>query len=137
MNRKKANVLIAYAFHIVFIVMSFLMMQHYYDTLQTIFFVLGSIYLIYWIIGNRKNYMPWSVYVHFTVGTLLQILLNISGVIPQDGGWFSGLGQLLYVIFLVGYTLSLGLVNLIMYVIAKVLYVIAKAKNNKGNNDCM
>ena len=81
--------------------------------------------------------MPWSVYVHFTVGTLLQILLNISGVIPQDGGWFSGLGQLLYVIFWVGYTLSLGLVNLILYVIAKVLYVIAKAKNNKGNNDCM
>ena len=119
-----------YAFHAIFIVMSFLLMQHYYDTLQTLFCILGSIYLIYWIIGNRENYMPWSVYVHFTVGALLQILLNCSGMIPKDGGWFSGLGQLLYIIFLVGQTLLLGFVNLI-------LYVIAKKKNNKANNDCM
>jgi hypothetical protein len=130
MNRKKANILMAYVFHVVFIVMSFLMMQHYYDRLQTIFCVLGSIYLIYWIIGNRKNYMSWSVYVHFTVGTLVQILLNSSGVIPEDSDWFSGLGQLIYVIFLVGHTLLLGLVNLI-------LYFIAKKKNNKANNVCM
>ena len=101
MNRKKANILMAYAFHVVFIVMSFLMMEHHYDGLQKIFFVLGSIYLIYWIIGSWKNYMPWSVYVHFAVGTLAQILLNCSGVIPQDSGWFSGLGQFVYVIFLV------------------------------------
>jgi len=130
MNRKKANILMAYVFHVVFRVMSFLMMQHYYDRLQTIFCVLGSIYLIYWIIGNRKNYMSWSVYVHFTVGTLVQILLNSSGVIPEDSDWFSGLGQLIYVIFLVGHTLLLGLVNLI-------LYFIAKKKNNKANNVCM
>ena len=130
MNRKKANILMVYAFHAIFIVMSFLLMQHYYDTLQTLFCILGSIYLIYWIIGNRENYMPWSVYVHFTVGALLQILLNCSGMIPKDGGWFSGLGQLLYIIFLVGQTLLLGFVNLI-------LYVIAKKKNNKANNDCM
>ncbi len=130
MNRKKANILIAYAFHVVSIVMSFLMMRHYYDRLQTIFCVLGSMYLFYWLIDNRKNYMPWSVYVHFTVGTLVQILLNSSGVIPKDSGWFSGLGQLLYVIFLVGHTLLLGFVNLI-------LFVIAKKKNNKANNDCM
>jgi hypothetical protein len=130
MNRKKANILIAYAFHIAFIVMSFLLMHHYYDTLQTIFCILGSIYLCYWIIANIENYMPWSVYVHFTVGTLIQILLNIIGVIPKDGGWCSGLGQLLYIIFLAAHTLLLGLVNLI-------LYVIAKKKNNKDNNDCM
>jgi len=129
MNRKKANILMAYAFHLVFIVISFLMMQSYYDTLQTVFCILGSIYFIYWITDNRKNYMPWSVYLHFTVGTLIQILLNSSGVIPKDGGWFSGLGQLLYVIFLVGHTLLLGFVNLI-------LYVIAKKKNNRANHDC-
>lgn len=119
LNRKKTNIIIAYAFHVVFIVMSFLLMQDYYDTLQIIFCILGSIYLICWIIGNRKNYMPWSVYVHFTVGTIVQILLHASGVIPKDGGWFSGLGQLLYIIFLVGHTLLLGLFNLIPYIIAK------------------
>ena len=118
MNRKKVNILIGYAFHVVFSVMSFLMMQHYYNALQTIFFVFGIIYLIYWIIGDRTNYMPWSVYVHFAVGTLIQILLNISGVIPEDGGWFPGFGQFLYVVFFVGYTLLLGFVNLILYAIA-------------------
>jgi hypothetical protein len=130
MNRKKANILIAYAFHIAFIVMSFLLMHHYYDMLHTIFCFLGSIYLYYWIITNKKNYMPWSVYIHFTVGTLIQILLNIIGVIPKDGGWLSGLGQLMYIIFLVAHTLLLGFVNLI-------LYVIAKRKNNRANHNCM
>ena len=94
------NILIVYAFHVVFIVMSFLMMQHYYDGLQIVFWVLGSIYLIYWIISNRKTYMPWSVYVHFVVGSLVQILLNNSGIILKDSGWFSGLGQFFYIIFL-------------------------------------
>ena len=119
MNKKSMNILIVYAFHVVFIVMSFLMMQHYYDGLQIVFWVLGSIYLIYWIISNRKTYMPWSVYVHFVVGSLVQILLNNSGIILKDSGWFSGLGQFFYIIFLIGHTLLLGLANLILYVIAK------------------
>ena len=119
MNKKSMNILIVYAFHVVFIVMSFLMMQHYYDGLQIVFWVLGSIYLIYWIISNRETYMPWSVYVHFVVGSLVQILLNNSGIILKDSGWFSGLGQFFYIIFLIGHTLLLGLANLILYVIAK------------------
>ena len=128
MNKKSMNILIVYAFHVVFIVMSFLMMQHYYDGLQIVFWVLGSIYLIYWIISNRETYMPWSVYVHFVVGSLVQILLNNSGIILKDSGLFSGLGQFFYIIFLIGHTLLLGLANLILYVIAK---------RKKVNNGCV
>ena len=83
---------------------------------------------IYWIISNRKTYMPWSVYVHFVVGSLVQILLNNSGIILKDSGWFSGLGQFFYIIFLIGHTLLLGLANLILYVIAK---------RKKVNNGCV
>lgn len=125
MNRNVSKILIVYVFHIICIVMSFWLMQYQYDTLQTIFFVFGGLYLVYWIISNRKRYMPWSVYVHFIIGTIIQIMLNISGVIPEDSGWFSGLGQLLYTIFLAGYTVLLGFGNLVLYAIAK------KGKRNR------
>ena len=119
MNKKCVNILIAHMFNIVLIVMSILMMKHYYDDLQIIFCFLGSIYLVYWIISNRKSYMSWSVYVHLVVGVVAQVLLNGYGIIPKDGGWFPGLGQFFYIIFLLGYTLLIGLANLILYVIAK------------------
>lgn len=95
------------------------MMHSYYDTLQIIFLVLGILYLIYWIVCNRKSYMPWSVYFHFGVGALIQILLNECGIIPEDGGWFSGLGQFFYVIFVIVHAVVIGLTNLVLYGIAK------------------
>ena len=124
MNKKSVNILISYVFHSVFIIMSFLMMQDDCARLLTLFLLLGGIYLISWIIGNRKKYMPWSVYVHFIVGVLVQILLNKSGIIPKDGGLFEGLGQFFYIVFLIGHALLLGLVNLILFFIAK------RKKNN-------
>ena len=74
MNRKNANILMAYAFHVIFVVMSFLMMQHYYDGLQTIFLAFGSIYLIYWIISNRKKRVCQTKFAH----PLLVFLLRIT-----------------------------------------------------------
>ena len=115
MNKKSVNILISYVFHSVFIIMSFLMMQDDCARLLTLFLLLGGIYLISWIIGNRKKYMPWSVYVHFIVGVLVQILLNKSGIIPKDGGLCEGLGQFFYIVFLIGHALLLGLVNLILF----------------------
>ncbi len=63
--------------------------------------------------------MPWSVYFHFGVGALIQILLNECGIIPEDGGWFSGLGQFFYVIFVIVHAVVIGLTNLVLYGIAK------------------
>ena len=112
---KKIHVMIAYTFHIVLIVMSFAMMQSYYDALQISFLVLGCLYFIYWIIFNRKSYMPWDVYVHFGIGVFAQILLNCCEIIPKDGGWFSGLGQFFYIVFVVVHALVIGVANLILY----------------------
>ena len=119
MNRKKLHIAIAYIFHIVLTVMSFAMMQSYYDTLQISFIILGCLYLIYWIICSRKSHMPWNVYFHFCFGVLVQILLNIYEIIPKDGGWFSGLGQFFYMIFVIVHALLIGLTNLISHFIDK------------------
>ena len=119
MNKKFLHIVTAYLFHIILIVMSCVMMHSYYDTLQIIFLVLGILYLIYWIVCNRKSYMPWIVYFHFGVGALIQILLNECGIIPEDGGWFSGLGQFFYVIFVIVHAVVIGLTNLVLYGIAK------------------
>ena len=62
---KKAHIITAYAFNIVMIIMSFALMESYVDGLLTSYIVLGCVYLLYWIVCNRKKYMPWSVYCHF------------------------------------------------------------------------
>lgn len=119
MNKKSIHILIAYIFNIMFIVMSLLMMRSYYDSLQITFIVLGVFYIIYWIICSRKSYMPWSVYLNFLAGVLAQVLLNRFGIIPEDSGLFSGLGQFFYVLFVIAHATIVGVVNLILFVIAK------------------
>ena len=119
MNKKSIHILIAYIFNIMFIVMSLLMMRSYYDSLQITFIVLGVFYIIYWIICSRKSYMPWSVYLNFLAGVLAQVLLNRFGIIPEDSGLFSGLGQFFYVLFVIAHATIVGGVNLILFVIAK------------------
>lgn len=119
MTKKCTNIILAYIFNVLFIVMSFLMMESDYDVLQGTFLIVSSVYLIYWIVLNRKSYMPWAVYAHFVVGVAVQTALNYFGVIPKDGGWFSGLGQFIYIIILLILTALLGIANLILYAISK------------------
>lgn len=119
MNKKSIHILIAYIFNIMFIVMSLLMMRSYYDSLQIAFIVLGVFYIIYWIICSRKSYMPWSVYLNFLAGVLAQVLLNRFGIIPEDSGLFSGLGQFFYVLLVIAHATIVGVVNLVLFMIAK------------------
>ena len=119
MQNKTIHILIAYIFNIVLIIMSFFMMKSDYDALQISFLILGILYIFYWIICNRKSYMSWVVYLNFGIGVLAQLFLNYSGIIPKDGGWFSGLGQCFYMIFVAGHAVMVGVINLILYMIAK------------------
>lgn len=65
------------------------MMRSYYDSLQLAFSVLA------------------------------QVLLNRFGIIPEDSGLFSGLGQFFYVLLVIAHATIVGVVNLILFVIAK------------------
>lgn len=117
MNNKKINIIIAYIFNILLIFMSFFMMEQYVDELLLLFIIVGVIYLIYWIVCNIKRYMDWKVYKHLCIGVLIQILLNFSGIIPEDGGFLAGIGQAVYIVFLIIFVAIIGIINFIMYAI--------------------
>lgn len=118
-NEKFIHIIIAYIFNIILIVMSFAMMEQEYNQLQIAFIVLGVLYLIYWLVCNRKSYIPWMVYLHFGIGAVVQILLNSFGVVPEDGGFFPGLGQFFYVVLVVIHAVLVGIMNLILFLINK------------------
>ena len=119
MKKKVFNIALGYIFHIVFIVMSYFMMQSDYGNLQIAFIAAGIIYLLYWIISNIKSYMPWIVYLNFAIGAIVQIILNNCGFIPEDGGFFPGLGQFFYWLLVVALVLLIGLANMILFIIDK------------------
>ena len=87
--------------------------------LQVTFIVAGIIYLLYWIISNIKSYMPWIVYLHFSIGAIIQIILNNCGFIPEDAGFFPGLGQFFYWLLVAALVLLIGLANMILFIIDK------------------
>ena len=119
MNNKLIHIIIAYIFHIISIVMSIEMMKQDCNQLLITFIVMAIVYLIYWFIYNRKSYMPWIVYFNFLVGAVTQIILNNNGVVPEDGGMFSGIGQFFYVVLVVVHAAIVGIMNLILFMIDK------------------
>lgn len=62
--------------------------------------------------------MAWIVYLHFGIGTVMELILNFF-VIPNDGGWFPGIAQLFYAFLLLYHVAALGIANLILWLIDK------------------
>lgn len=118
-GKKWIQIVIAYSYHVLFVLLSFLLMQSEYNVLHNISIIVGIIYFIYWIVINRKGYMPWIVYLHFAIGTVIELILNWYGIIPRDGGFFPGLAQLVYIFLLLFHVAALGIANLILWLIDK------------------
>lgn len=108
---------IMYLYHLVFIIISFMLMKQYIDGLLAIGVIADVLLLIWLIAKNIKTYIPWIVYLHFAIGTAVEITLNLTGVIPKDIGWFQGLGQLFYIFLLVAHLILIGIANLILWVL--------------------
>lgn len=130
MKENKFQIIVAYFYHAFFILMCFMLLQNYVDALLTISIIADIVYLVYWIIlsKKRKSYMPWIVYLHFVIGSAIEVMLNWFGIIPEDSGWFSGLGQLFYILILLIYTILIGIVNLIFWLMGRRIdlkYIIA------------
>ena len=119
MKKNKIQIIIAYVYHAIFILLGFLLMQGYYDALLIISFSADILYLIYWIVLNRKGHMAWIVYLNFVIGTVIEIILNRFGIIPGDGGFFPGLAQFFYIFLLLFHAVALGIANLILWLIDK------------------
>lgn len=119
MKENKTQIIVAYVYHLIFILLGFLLMQNSYNTLQVISIIAGILYLIYWIVLNRKCHMAWIVYLNFVIGTVIELLLNVFGIIPEDTGLFPGLAQLFYIFLLLIQVAALGIVNLLLWLIDK------------------
>lgn len=128
MTKNKIQIIVAYVYHAIFILLGFLLMQNYYDALLLIAVIADILYLIYWIVLNRKGHMAWIVYRNFMIGTVIEILLNKFEIIPPDGGmFFPGLSQLLYIYLLLFHVAILGIANLVLWLIDK--------RRHKGGTD--
>ena len=120
MQKFKLQMIIAYAFHAVIILLDFQLMHHYPDGLMFTVMALEIAYLIYWIVLNRKSYMPWLVYLNFLVGSGGEAELYWWGLTSFDHKPFDGgLVQLTLIIFLALHALLLGIANLVLWVIEK------------------
>lgn len=132
---REGNILFALFYHLVFCLLATLMMKGDCLLLISLGMVGGAVYLLYWIITARKAYMPWSVYLAFCAGTVVQAFLCHAEIFPADKGFFSGLGRWLYGDFVIGYAIILGIVNLIMYLLRsrRVLNTLTPCMLNRCN----
>lgn len=114
----KKQMIIAAAFHIVFICLSFLLMQRDPGVLLDAFVCAAVCYWIFWITSNRRSYMPWKVFLVFLAGAAVQFIINMDGwLVPEDEGFLSGIGQAIYQLALLIHTGLLLLSNGIMWLI--------------------
>ncbi|MCH5250531.1 MAG: hypothetical protein J1E98_11385 [Lachnospiraceae bacterium] len=116
MKEKKVQIIIAYLYHAFFILLGFMLMQEYIDGLLTTAVISDIVYVLYWIIFNinRERYMPWVVYMHFVIGSAIEVMLNWFGIIPEDNAPFVP-GQLLYILLLLIHAALIGIVNLVLW----------------------
>ena len=119
MKNKKIQILAAYVYHAVFILLGFLLILPYPLFLLWTFIAVGILYLIYWIVLNRKGYMGWAVYLNYVIGTVIEAFFYFLGIIPKETGMFANLGHAFYLILLFIFTVVLGIVNLILWLIDK------------------
>ena len=120
MKKLVANIIIAYAFHAIIILLDFRLMRDYPDGLLYTVIALDIVYLAYWIILNRKSYMPWLVYLNFLIGSGVEAALYWWGLTSTDYKPFKGgLVQLTLIILLAIHALLLGIANLVLWIIDK------------------
>lgn len=120
-DENRLHIFIALAYHFAFIVMAAVLMRKECESLVYAVLVAQFLYLVYWIVSARKSFMPWIVYSTFCVGAGVEFVLNITEIIEPDEGFLSGIGQALYLLIIVAYVILLGIANLIMMAIHRIV----------------
>ena len=111
----KTDIIIAYVFHLIFIILGFLLLHGDSHKMAACAAAGGLIYLIYFSKRYNKGYMPLVVYLNFIVGSAAEVILNLKGVIPTGVSYLGGLDTFLHVVFVTGFTILLGVLNTIKY----------------------
>ncbi|SCW55991.1 hypothetical protein SAMN02910456_01858 [Ruminococcaceae bacterium YRB3002] len=118
--------MIAYVYHVIFIILGFILMEDHPFVMMGIAAGAGLIYWIYWIAVSRRSYMPWIIFLHFVIGTAVEAVLNWFSIIPNDGGELPGAGQFLYIALIVLQTVALMAINGAM----NIIYVCIRQKKD-------
>ena len=119
---KRHQILFVYLFHAVLICIGFFILQARADAFFITVSILFGAYLIFYIVTNRKTYIPWILLLHHLIGSAVQFLLHFFEVLPSDYSWpLGGIGQFIYALFVVpGYFALLLLTHLVLFVIYKI-----------------
>ena len=113
-KRTLVQSIIAYIFHAVFLVLTFIMMPENTWAIICAGFFGGLAYWILMIISNRKTHMPWLAYVNFLIGGAVHIGLNLLHIVPRDNSGNPGLGQNVYCGVMIAVVVAVGVTNLMM-----------------------
>lgn len=118
----RLQILFAYLFHAVLIGLGFFVLHEAADGFLVTAGILYGVYLIFYIVANRKTYIPWILLLHHLIGSAAQFLLHYFEIIPSDGGmFFGGIGQFIYAFFAVpGFFGVLMLTHSVLYLVNKI-----------------
>ena len=118
----RLQIIFSYLFHAVLISLGFIVLHEAADGFLVTAGILYGVYLIFYIVVNRKTYIPWILLLHHFIGSVVQILLHYFEIIPSDYSWpLGGLGQFLYTAFAVpGFFGVLLLIHSVMYLIYRI-----------------
>ena len=105
------DIIIAYLFHATFIILGFNWIYDDEKKLKLYALVGGLAYLTYFFIRYRERYMPMVVFLSFFIGSAAEVILNCTGVIPPDSGFFRGIVQAIHVLYVIIFTVFLAIVN--------------------------
>ena len=116
---KKRQILFASLFHLLLILLGFVLMWGAGGAFLCIAGLLFLAYLIFYIIAVCKGRPFGIVLLYHLIGSATQFLLHHFEIIPSDASWpFDGLAQYLYAYFAIpGYFALLLLTHLILFLI--------------------
>jgi hypothetical protein len=110
--------IVAVLYHVLFIILAFVFMRSEDDTLFKWGLIIAPVYIIFSFVYNIGKYIPWQIFLIFTAGALVEFLLNVTHIIPEDKAIvLSGLGQSLWCAFIVLQVIVLFLFTLIPYIV--------------------
>lgn len=124
---KRLQILFSYLFHATLIILGFFLLHERVDAFLVTVGIIYGVYLIFYIVVGCITYVPWVLLLHHAIGFAVDFLLHYTETIPPDSGFFSGLGQFIYLLSVPAYFALLALTHAFLYLIYRI-------KNNKRRN---
>jgi hypothetical protein len=108
----------AVLYHVLFIIMAFVLMRGDSETLFRHGFIIAPLYILISFFVNLEKHIPWQVFWIFTAGAAVEFILNAAHIVPGDISFvLSGFDQSLWCFYIVMQVIVLFLFTLIPYLV--------------------